>query len=370
MRVPLFIKFPTGVQIASLFPIVNEHGQRVSDRNVESIDIAPTAAHVFGLRLSWPTDGASMLEVSAPPRPEKRIAAGEGSTVQRYGAEGPPIDEALGRRIGTFGSANMYRIPRPPRFGELVGHPVTDYRIVASPQIADLRHVSKYAQFDPDADSVPFDVSGDLRGRRKEDGPAYVAVAINGVIRAVTRTWASKSGWLATPPLDAWRRGGNELEVFLIAESETHHVLARLQRPTSPPEDLNLISGAAEHYWEVRLQGFRRHERMGRDLIRWTRANASLAVPLLGRKPSAIRLKIARAVEPTTRLTVTANGCTLYEGAVPKPEWEATLPLAACHVAGDTLTVGLATNATRPKDRSDPRRLGVAVRHVILHTGE
>jgi membrane-anchored protein YejM (alkaline phosphatase superfamily) len=34
MRVPLFIKFPTGVQIASLFPHVNEHGQRVSDRRV------------------------------------------------------------------------------------------------------------------------------------------------------------------------------------------------------------------------------------------------------------------------------------------------------------------------------------------------
>ena len=95
MRVPLFIKFPAGVQISALFPEVNEHGQRVSDRNVESIDIAPTAAHVLGLRLSWPTDGASMLDVSAPPRPEKRIAAGGGSTVQRYGAEGPPIDEAL-----------------------------------------------------------------------------------------------------------------------------------------------------------------------------------------------------------------------------------------------------------------------------------
>ena len=109
---------------------------------------------------------------------------------------------------------------------------------------------------------------------------------------------------------------------------------------------------------------------MGPDLIRWTRANASVAVPLLGRKPSAVRLKIARAVEPTTKLSVTANGCTLYEGVVPKPEWEATLPLTACHVAGDTLTVGLATNATRPKDRRDPRRLGVAVRHVILQRGE
>ena len=104
-------------------------------------------------------------------------------------------------------------------------------------------------------------------------------------------------------------------------------------------------------------------------MIRWTRANASLTVPLLGRKPLAIRLKIARAVEPTTRLTVTVNGCALYEGVVPKPEWEATLPLTACHLTGDQLTLGFATNATRPKDRSDARRLGVAVRHVILQVG-
>jgi hypothetical protein len=371
MRVPLIMKFPSSVDVSSLYPEVNEHGQRVSDRNVESVDIAPTAAQVLGLRLSWPVDGASVLDASLPPRGEKRIDAGGGSTVQRYGADGPPIDEALQRRIATFDTAtrNVYRIPRPPRFGELVGHPVTDYRIVASPEIADIRYASKYAQIDPDADSVPFDVSGDLRGRSKGADPAYVAVAVNGVIRAVTRTWASKSGWLATPPLDAWRRGRNSLEVFLIAESESHPVLARVERPTSPPEDLNLISGGAQHYWDVRLQGFRRHERMGDGVIRWTRADASLTVPLLGRKPTGILLKIARAVEPTTKLTITGNGCTLYEGVVPRPEWEATLPLTPCDLGGETLTVRLATNATRPRDRTDPRRLGVAVRHIILQMG-
>ena len=369
MRVPLFIKFPAGVQTSALFPEVNEHGQRVSDRNVEAVDIAPTAAHVLGLRLPWATDGASILDVSVPPRPEKRIAAAGESTGQRYGADGPPVDKVLRRRLETFGRANVYRIPRPPRFAELVGHPVTDYRVVASPEITDVRHVSRYAQFNPDADAVPFDVSGDLRGRSKGADPAYLAVAVNGVIQAVTRTWTSKSGWLATPPLDTWRRGGNSLDVFLIDESDAQTVLVRLQRPTSPPEDLNLISGSAEHYWDVRVRGFRRHERMGDDVIRWTRANASLTVPLLGRKPLAIRLKIARAVEPTTRLTVTVNGCALYEGVVPKPEWEATLPLTACDLTGDQLTVVLASKATRPRDRSDARRLGVAVRHVILQVG-
>ena len=131
----------------------------------------------------------------------------------------------------------------------------------------------------PDADAVPFDVSGDLRGRRKGADPAYVAVAINGVIRAVTRTWASKSGWLATPPLDAWRRGGNSLEVFLIDESDAQPVLARLQRPTSPPEDLNLISGSAEHYWDVRVRGSGGMNGWASDVIRWTRANASIDSP-------------------------------------------------------------------------------------------
>jgi hypothetical protein len=369
MRVPLFVKFPAGVQTSTLFPEINEHGQRVSDRNVEAVDIAPTVADALGLRLSWATDGGSLLDVSVPPRPEKWIAADGGSTVQRYGADGPPIDGVLRRRIETFGRANVYRIPRPPRFGELVGHPVSDYRVGASHEITDVRHVSQYARFDPEADAVPFDVSGDLRGRSKGGDPAYLAIAVNGVIQAVTRTWTSKSGWLATPPVDTWRRGRNSLDVFLIAESDAQPVLARVQRPTSPPEDLNLISGGAEHYWEVRLRGFRQHERMGDGMIRWTRANASLTVPLLGRKPAAIRLKIARAVEPTTRLSVTANGCTLYEGVVPKPEWEATLPLTACDLTGDALTLGLRTNATRPRNRTDPRRLGVAVRHVVLEMG-
>ena len=34
-----------------------------------------------------------------------------------------------------------------------------------------------------------------------------MAVGVNGVVRAVTRTWESEPDrWLATPPLDAWKR--------------------------------------------------------------------------------------------------------------------------------------------------------------------
>ena len=153
--------------------------------------------------------------------------------------------------------------------------------------------------------------------------------------------------------------------MFLIAESEAHPVLARVQRPTSPPEDLNLISGGAEHYWEVRLQGFRRHERMGQD------ADSLDAGERVAHRPVA-RTQAFRD-SPQDRARSGADDEThrhgervhAVQGVVPTPEWEATLPLTACHVAGDTLTVGFATNATRPKDRDRPQKArgGGAARH-------
>jgi hypothetical protein len=366
MRVPLVIKFPAGTQVPAMFPEVNAHAQRVSDRNVETVDIAPTVAHVLGVRLPWATDGSSLLDATVPPRGEKRIAYASGSAVQRYGPEGPPVDEVLRRHIATFGVANTYRIPRPPRFGELVGHAAADYRVVDRPENVDVRYAWQYDTFDPDADAVPFDVSGELRGRGEGTPPAYLAVAVNGVIEAVTRTWTSRSGWLATPRLDVWRRGTNQVDVFLIEESERRVVLGRLHRSLSRPDDLNLISGTATHYWDVRQRGFRRHERMGEDMIRWTRADAVVIVPRLGRTPVALRLKIARSVDPAARLTVMANDCTLYAGVVPHDEWEATLPLARCDIRAEQLTIRLTTDVPRRPGEKPSRTHGVAIRYLRL----
>ena len=77
-------------------------------------------------------------------------------------------------------------------------------------------------------------------------------------------------------------------------------------------------------------------------------------------------MKIARAVEPAARLTVTANGCTVYDGVVPHEEWETTLPLAPCRLAGDELTIRLVTTVP-PRPGEEPSRAqGVAVRSLHL----
>jgi hypothetical protein len=120
----------------------------------------------------------------------------------------------------------------------------------------------------------------------------------------------------------------------------------------------------------VRQRGFYGHEGKAGLVFRWTRARASVTVPLVGRRPRAIGLRIARASVPTAKLRVTANGCAIYEGVVPRNEWEVTLPLAACEVHGDELTIALETDAARPGSGRERRILGVAVRDITLQTDE
>ena len=122
--------------------------------------------------------------------------------------------------------------------------------------------------------------------------------------------------------------------MFLIEESGGRPVLGRVHRQSSRPDDLNLISGGAAQYWGVRQRGFRRHERMGHDMIRWARADAVVIVPRgWDGRPPRCACEIARAIDPGCRLTVMANDCTVYEGVVPHDEWETTLPLGPCRLS-------------------------------------
>jgi hypothetical protein len=105
---------------------------------------------------------------------------------------------------------------------------------------------------------------------------------------------------------------------------------------------------------------------MGEDMIRWARADAVVIVPRLERRPVAVRLKIARSVDPAARLTVMANDCTVYEGVVPHDEWEETLPLGRCDVSPEQLTIRLTTNIPRRTGENPSRTHGVAIRYMRL----
>lgn len=221
MRVPLIVKLPSSL------PWKGDE-QSAAWRNVETVDIAPTIADVLGIDLPWRTDGSSLLDPSVPPRPVKRILVDSGRRTVIYPPEGPDIGDVLRRNTALFGGAeNPYRTPRPARFGDLVGRAVADVRAESSPVTVKLAHAERFADVNPEAAAVPFDVAGTLSPAPTP--PAYVAVAVNGSIQAVTQTWAAQpDGFMATPPLDAWRRGHNAVDIFLV-EGGSHVRLRRLR---------------------------------------------------------------------------------------------------------------------------------------------
>jgi hypothetical protein len=226
MRVPLILKLPAGME----WPDVSGRGDAsISDRNVEVIDIAPTIADVLGYELSWKTDGVSLLDESAPERSSKRMLFASGKQARSYGKDWPDPRPSIQRKIARFGGAeNRYRIAKPARFTDLVGRNTADLPVTNSGVRLELLNSGAFANVRPQGPEVPFDVGGVLKGSEKRV-QSYAAVAVNGVIRAVTMTWATQPDrFLATPPLDAWQPGRNRVEVFGVTGDDRHPRLLRL----------------------------------------------------------------------------------------------------------------------------------------------
>ena len=235
MRVPLVIKFPAGQP--GVPGAVQIGGQTVSDRNAETVDVAPTVLDALGLEAGWAIDGASLRRPLDQERRFKLVVGGHDGQARRYGAEGPDLAPALRRKIALFDSGgNAFRVPRAPRFGSLVGRPIADLHVGAAGEPVTVDSLGMFLDFRTTPDACPFDVAGRFPKARGA-GTRYVAVGVNGTIRAVTRTWQSEPArWLATPPPSAYRQGSNQLEVFLVSGDESRPRLARAPIVGTPSE--------------------------------------------------------------------------------------------------------------------------------------
>jgi hypothetical protein len=136
---------------------------------------------------------------------------------------------------------------------------------------------------------------------------------------------------------------------------------------TVQPQNLNLIAADARDVWGIEQVGFYREEYSDGRMFRWTAPHAAVITPLGSREPRILRVELWGASQPARRITVKANGCTLFDGVAPRPEWSVSLPLARCATTltrSDTLTITLDTPAARAPN--DGRELGVAVRLIRI----
>lgn len=169
--VPLFVKPP------------RSDGGVVDGRRALTIDVLPTIADVIDADLPGDIDGVSLLG-PASDRQRTTTIGPTGSVT--YGTEGDEKLEVARRIEGWFPGGDPWAL-RPEGSPDLVGQEVDVADLGPSSITGRLMDAELYEDVDTTGDVIPVRIGATLSG--DVDGSEVVAVAVNGVVGAVTRSY-------------------------------------------------------------------------------------------------------------------------------------------------------------------------------------
>jgi hypothetical protein len=206
LSIPLFVKLP------------GQHSGDISDKNVENIDLLPTITDYLGIRMTLPIDGRSMLDATIPDRDEKKYYAA--SQLNSVPVTTLISSRQYGEIRSRFGPASdpdaLYRIGPYP---ELIGKKVEDLTTSAHQSVEiELTRGGTFYSPDPH-DLVPCYLEGRVLSATGFEQPITIGVAVNGTIRAVTRTYlldGIRDRWSVIVPEAAYHNGENDVQYFAI----------------------------------------------------------------------------------------------------------------------------------------------------------
>lgn len=204
LLVPLFVKLP-----------FQEKG-RVRDHRAQTIDIVPTLAEALGAEVPWEVAGRSLLSLDAPVPPRQIVRVGKAKEMTLHPVRGPRfslLDAAIERKTDLF-RQGLYNIGA---FRGLLGTPPESHPQGSESRLGvELAEPEAFDDVDPEGAYLPAQVAGKLRSAPAP--PYHLAVALNGEIRAVTRSYTGPNGeqFWAMLPESAFRKGFNRLELFEV----------------------------------------------------------------------------------------------------------------------------------------------------------
>ena len=218
--IPLFIKYPNQVGAGA-----------IDDYRVETIDILPTIADVLDVDVPWSVDGTSLYSGERPVRTESQINGDKG--VITFGVDGSEARAVAARKVSHFGPDGPFGLA-PPGHADLLGVSVTDIDVEpGSGSTASIRDRDNYADVDLDGPSIPAWIRGVISPSPADTGELIVAVAVNGEIATITRTFVDEDGAIeygALIPPDALRDGANDVELILVHGEGTNRTFSLLSR--------------------------------------------------------------------------------------------------------------------------------------------
>jgi hypothetical protein len=174
--VPLFVKRP------------GQAGGVVSDYRAESTDVLPTIAGLLGVEVPWRTTGVDLFTADLPDRSSSTMLSSAGSVT--FGVGGEEKLAVARYHEGWFDGGDPFRLA-PPGDLDLLGVDVAALDVVDAPGV-DVTLDQRYPMPDPGAGLVPAVMSGVITGVPAED--RVVAIAVDGRVVAVTRTWIGRGG--------------------------------------------------------------------------------------------------------------------------------------------------------------------------------
>ena len=199
--IPLFVKYP------------GERRGRISDKSAESVDLVPTIADVLGVRLPYRVDGISLRSARQHQEVVVRAPQGDaatGSAVRVHRAK----YATLGRQVELFGSGSWAHVYSMGPNRELIGRtvPASTPRSAVSVTIDG---ENLFRDVDLGSPLSPGHVSGSV-----SRGPLDLAVAVNGRVAAVTRTFDvdGDQHFGAFVPDKAFRQGANQVDVYAVRD--------------------------------------------------------------------------------------------------------------------------------------------------------
>lgn len=198
----------------------------------QTLDVAPTIADLLGVRLGYRTQGRSAFSRAVRRRRGVAVTTRAFDAIVRMsGGEWKARRRAVVRRrlrqLGEHDWASLYTGLGPNR--SLVGREVARLaRVAAAGTGASIASKRAYARVQRGVGIVPAQVAGGVRGR---GGRRDVAVAVNGRIEGVGRTFALAGDraehFAVNVPESALRDGRNLIEVFEVTRSGRLRLLAR-----------------------------------------------------------------------------------------------------------------------------------------------
>jgi hypothetical protein len=226
LPVPFFVKAP------------GQRRGRPVDAHLQTIDVVPTIAELLEVQVPWKLSGRSGLGADADRQAGLLHHPGEDPRPFSFARFDRELRDALDRKLDLFGSGPIESVYRVGPRRDLLGRHAREFSTAHLPGLrATLDRPVAFDVVPASSSFVPAHVTAELSGPGAGE-PRVVAIALNGRIAAVARSvpqrGTDRARLSAILPEDAFRPGGNRLQVLALASSGRSASVAPLAQ-TKPP---------------------------------------------------------------------------------------------------------------------------------------